>query len=93
MVKKKRGWRLGQEVVGSLDLSVFYHLRFDLFQLVSYKWTTTLPTNTVVNETAYLAESKNVLLMKSRDRDLKDQGYDKSTTLVDFGSVGFPMYM
>nr|XP_022338212.1 uncharacterized protein LOC111133819 [Crassostrea virginica] len=58
----------------------------DAFGLVSYKWTTTLPTNTVVNETAYLAESKNVLLMKSRDRDLKDQGYDKSTTLVDFGS-------
>ena len=52
-----------------------------------------MPTNTVVNETAYLAESKNVLLMKSRDRDLKDQGYDKSTTLVDFGSVGFLMYM
>lgn len=61
------------------------------FGLVNFKWTTTLPTNTVINETAYLAESKNALLMKSRDRDLRGDGYDKSTSLIDFdtGMIAF----
>lgn len=58
-----------------------------MLQLVNFKWTTTLPTNTVINETAYLAESKNALLMKSRDRDLSGEGYDKSTSLIDFDTV------
>ncbi|XP_061188829.1 uncharacterized protein LOC133197005 [Saccostrea echinata] len=63
----------------------------EAFGLKPYKWTTTLPTNTLVNETAYLAESKNILLMKSRDRDLKNEGFDKSTTLIDFetGMIAF----
>lgn len=58
-----------------------------MLQLVNFKWTTTLPTNTVINETAYLAESKNVLLMKSRDKDLREEGFDKSTSLIDFDTV------
>ncbi|XP_062589840.1 uncharacterized protein LOC134251437 [Saccostrea cucullata] len=63
----------------------------EAFGLTPYKWVTTLPTNTMVNETAYLAGSKNILLMKSRDRDLKNEGFDKSTTLIDFetGMVAF----
>jgi hypothetical protein len=57
------------------------------FQLVEYEWTTRLPTNTVVNETAYLVGMKNVLLMTSRDGNLKTEGFDKSTTMIDFDTV------
>jgi hypothetical protein len=56
-------------------------------QLEKYEWTTNISANTEVNETAYLAGTKNVLLMKSRDKDLKDEGFDKSTTMIDFDSV------